>query len=430
MEPSSTPHTATLRRDVGLVGAVLLGLGSIVGTGVFVSIALAAGIAGPGVFIAVTLAALVAVCNGLSSAQLAAAHPMSGGSYEYGYIYLTPTLGFVAGWLFLLAKSASAATAALGFAGYLLDAAGIESAALQVLVGLAAVGALTMVTLRGIRRSNIVNAVIVLITLCGLVVFIGGGVPVVLSSGGDLVSTGGDSGALLHATALLFVAYTGYGRIATMGEEVKDPRRTIPRAMITTLTASLLLYLGVALVVVGWTGNAGGTDVGRGTAPLAEIATALGIPGGSTLLTIGAVTAMLGVLLNLVLGLSRVALAMGRRGDLPRAFAAIDPATHTPRVATIAVAVGIGALVLIGNVRLTWSFSAFTVLIYYAITNLAALRLPPALRLYPRWLAYTGLAACVFLAFRVDREVWVVGLGLIGVGLAWHAGARRGRLQL
>ena len=429
MESSSAPSPPTLRRDVGLVGAMLLGLGSIVGTGAFVSIALAAGIAGSGVLIAVALAALVAVCNGLSSAQLAAAHPVSGGSYEYGYIYLTPTLGFVAGWLFLLAKSASAATAALGFAGYLLAAAGIDSAVLRVLVALAAVGALTMVALRGIRRSSIVNAAIVLVTLCGLVAFIAWGVPVTFSGGRDLLSTGAGSGALLHATAILFVAYTGYGRIATMGEEVKHPRRTIPRAMIATLAASLVLYIGVSLVVVGWTGEAMGTDASSSTAPLAEIAAALGIPGGAALLTIGAITAMLGVLLNLVLGLSRVALAMGRRGDLPRTLATIDSSTQTPRIATFAVAAVIAMLVLIGNVRLTWSFSAFTVLIYYAITNLAALRLPPAERLYPRWLAYTGLTACVFLAFRVDREVWLAGLGVIAVGLGWRAVARRSRLS-
>ena len=114
-----------LKRELGIFGATLMGLGSIVGTGVFVSIGIAAEIAGPGVIVAVAIAALVAVCNGLNSAQLAANHPVSGGTYEYGYKYLNPWLGFTAGWIFLLAKTASAATAALGFAGYFLNAVGV-----------------------------------------------------------------------------------------------------------------------------------------------------------------------------------------------------------------------------------------------------------------------------------------------------------------
>ena len=113
-----------LARVVGTPGAILLGLGSIVGTGAFVSIGIAAGVAGPSVVVATALAALLAACNGLSSAQLAADHPVSGGSYEYGYKHVSPRVGFMAGWMFLSAKSASAATAALGLAGYALDVVG------------------------------------------------------------------------------------------------------------------------------------------------------------------------------------------------------------------------------------------------------------------------------------------------------------------
>jgi APA family basic amino acid/polyamine antiporter len=117
-EPNSPNQ---LRREVGVVGATMMGLGSIVGTGIFVSMGIAAGSAGPAVVLAIALSALIAVCNGLSSAQLAAAHPVSGGTYEYGYRWLHPSLGFLAGWMFVCAKTASAATAALGFSGYVLD---------------------------------------------------------------------------------------------------------------------------------------------------------------------------------------------------------------------------------------------------------------------------------------------------------------------
>ena len=150
-----------LRREVGLFGAVMMGLGSIVGTGVFVSIGLGAEIAGPAVVLAILVAAAVAGANGLSSAQLAASHPVSGGSYEYGYQYLNPALGFTAGWMFLCAKSASAATAALGFSGYLLNLFGVEQPVARILVAVAVVAILTAIILRGIRSSNRINTLIV-----------------------------------------------------------------------------------------------------------------------------------------------------------------------------------------------------------------------------------------------------------------------------
>ncbi|MGC1275024.1 MAG: amino acid permease, partial [Planctomycetaceae bacterium] len=144
------------------------------------------------------------------------------------------------------------------------------------------------------------------------------------------------------------------------------------------------------------------------------------LPGVSSLVACGAIAAMLGVLLNLVLGLSRVVLAMARRGDLPRCFSRIDGTGQTPAPAVVLTGLVIFALTLAGNMKATWSFSAFTVLVYYAITNLAALRLPASDRLYPKWLAATGLAACLSLAFFVEPIVWATGLALLAVGLAWH----------
>lgn len=421
-----------LRRDLGVFGATLMGLGSILGTGVFVSLAVASGITGPSVIVATALAALVATCNALSSAQLAAAHPVSGGTYEYGYRYLSPTLGFLAGWLFLCAKSASAATAALGFGGYTLNAFGSAAGGAIVALGLGAVVVLTAVAASGVRLSNVFNVVIVGTTVTALLAFMLAVLPAAWARGADNLSPffapaeGGAVPGLLHATALMFVAYTGYGRIATLGEEVRDPRHTIPRAIVTTLIVSALLYIGVALVSVG----AAGTESLRETtvataAPLEVVAREHGIGGVHWLVAFGAVTAMLGVLLNLLLGLSRVLLAMGRRGDAPRAVAAIHTGRNTPYVAVFVMGAIVAALALTGNVKTTWSFSAFTVLAYYAITNLAALRLPPDDRLFSRAWSWGGLASCLFLAFWVEPRIWLAGLGLIAVGLAWHMVARR-----
>ncbi|MEZ4620607.1 MAG: APC family permease [Caldilineaceae bacterium] len=429
-----------LQRQLGVFGAVMMGLGSIVGTGVFVSIGIGAGIAGPAVVLAIALAALVATCNGLSSAQLAASHPVSGGTYEYGYQYLNHWFGFTAGWMFLSAKSASAATAALGFAGYLLNVAGVESTLLRTGMAVAAVALLTVITVGGIRRSNLTNIVIVTVTLLALVFFVLAGLPTFFANGTTNFTpffapgrgASGDTSpwqALLHATALMFVAYTGYGRIATMGEEVREPATTIPRAIITTLIVTALLYGGVGLVAVGTVGAANYATLTVGTsAPLETIAESFAIPGAGLVLAIGAMTAMLGVLLNLILGLSRVLLAMGRRGDMPAATALIDAAGTTPYVAVIVMGIVIVLLALIGNVKTTWSFSAFTVLIYYALTNLAALRLPPAAQRFPRCIAVAGVVACLFLAFWVEPLVWGSGLALLAVGLIWHA-VRRGSGQ-
>jgi len=391
-----------LARIVGVPGAVVMGLGSIVGSGLFVSVALAATIAGPSVIVAVALAAVLAVFNGLSSAQLAASHPVSGGTYEYGYRYLNPTLGFVAGWLFLCAKSASAATAALGFAHYTLAALGL-GARLAIPVGVALVAIVTALVAGGLRRSHRTNTVIVAITLVALAIFVaaGAGSIRVANLAGALAV---EPEPLLHATALVFVAYTGYGRIATLGEEVRDPARTIPRAMIVTLAATLFLYMAVTVVAVGTVGAAGLATA----APLEAVAV-------RHVVAVAAITAMIGVLLNLLLGLSRVVLAMARRADLPPALAVVRG--ESPRRATIATGVVIAGLVLVGDVHATWSFSAFTVLVYYALTNVAALRLPPAHRRYPRWLAGAGLVSCLGLAFWVEPRVWLVGLGVIAIGL-------------
>lgn len=425
---AESAQSGSLQRQVGVFGAVALGLGSIVGAGVFVSIGIAAQATGPAVVLAIVVAAIVATCNGLSSAQLAANHPVSGGTYEYGYRWLTPRIGFSAGWLFLCAKSASAATAALGFAGYALHLAGAGGPAEAIVISLAALIVLTVWVLSGLRRSTIANTVIVSVTLVALLTFVLSGAGIALRQGARswtpfFAPADGGSPTLgfLEACALMFVAYTGYGRIATLGEEIHEPRRNIPRAMIATLACSMVLYGLVAVVGVGAVGVDQFTQSRPGgAAPLEMAAAAFKVPGVQIVVAVGAATAMLGVLLNLILGLSRVALAMGRRGDLPAAFAKIDQEGMTPYVSVLSVSLLIAGLILLGDVRVTWSFSAFTVLLYYALTNLAALRLSRDERLYPRWVSILGLAACAFLAFWVEPRIWLTGLAVLAAGLFWR----------
>ena len=386
----------------------MLGLGSIIGTGVFVSLGIGAGIAGPMVLPAILLAGFVALCNGLSSAQLAANHPVSGGTYEYGHRWLNPSLGFTAGWMFLCAKSASAATAALGFALYLSPDHSLP-------IALGTVGAVTALILTGMQRSNAVNTFIVAAVLLSLVAFIILGAPAINAHPDRWQTAWGTESLsnLAPATALMFVAFTGYGRVATLGEEVAEPRRTIPRAIIATLVITTLLYVGVAWIALA--------NAGHDFDSLAVIAEKFSGPTLGKVLTVGAAIAMISVLLNLVLGLSRVVLAMGRRSDLPAATAEIQESTGVPVTATVVVGIFIAGLACLGDFKLTWTFSAFTVLVYYAITNLCAIRLNPEERLYPVWISYAGLITCLSLAFFVEWRVMLAGLGLIAAGLAWKA---------
>ena len=383
----------------------MLGLGPIIGTGVFISLGIGASIAGPMILPAIGLAGLVALCNGLSSAQLAANHPVSGGTYEYGHRWLNPSLGFVAGWMFLCAKSASAATAALGFALYLNPENSLP-------IALAIVWVITAITLLGIQRTNTINTLIVGAVLLSLIAFVVFGAPTISANPQNWQSAldGENLENLLPATALMFVAFTGYGRIATLGEEVTEPRRTIPRAIIATLVTTTVIY-----IVVTWVALA---NAGNQFSSLAIIAQTFSGPSLVKVLTAGAIIAMASVLLNLVLGLSRVVLAMGRRCDLPKTTARITDSTKVPAVATIVVGCLITGLVYVGDMKLTWSFSAFTVLVYYALTNLCAIRLKIEERLYPSWVSYIGLFACLCLAVFVEWRIILAGLSLIALGLA------------
>jgi basic amino acid/polyamine antiporter, APA family len=422
-----------LRRGMGPTGALVIGLGSILGTGVFVSLALAAAPAGDALPLAVLLAALLAGANGLSAAQLAAVMPVNGGSYEYARRLLSPLAGFAAGWLFLCAKTASAAAAALGLAAYLAALLGVDPLALRWWPPLA-VALITAAALAGLRRSQWLNGLLVAGALLGLVLFVAGAVSLpALPSAAEPGSVGSLAG-VTRATALVFVAFTGYGRITTMGEEVIRPERTIPRVVLVTLGAVLLLYLAVsgsALRLAGASGLAasvqspGAVPWAAPAPPLARLLLEAGWPWGSWVVALAAVLALAGVLLNLVLGLSRVWLAMGRRGDMPPALACLNAAGTSPSVAVLLSGVLIALLSLSGQLELTWGFSAFSVLGYYAITNLCVLRLSPQQRRFPVALAWLGLLSCLGLAFMVPAVAWRSGVLVLLLGLLWRWGYRR-----
>lgn len=419
MGTGTVADTSALRRSLGLVDAVGIGFGAIVGAGIFVVTGIAAGMAGPAFLIGLLIAALAATANALSSAQLAAQFPYSGGTYEYGYRVLNPWAGFAAGWMFLASKIAAAGTVAIGLAGYLeLLLPGLPPRAVAV----GAVVAFTAVNYFGVQKSSRVNLVIVAVSLTALLTFAVAGAGAFRLENLRPFAPGGWQG-VMEAAALLFFAYTGYARITTLGEEVREPRRTIPRAIILTIAGAALLYLAVAMVAVGAVGS---ERMAETAAPLAAAAGSFSRSWTPTVVAAGGVTAMLGVMLSQLLGLSRMAFAMARRRDLPAFFEAVHPRYGVPHRATIAIGAVTAVVAATGALTAVASAAAFTILIYYVITNLSALRMQREARLFPNWIPSFGLAACALLSLSLSLRTILAGCVVLAFGLVGRAAFKRG----
>jgi basic amino acid/polyamine antiporter, APA family len=404
-------NSPQLARRLGVGDAAIIGLGSMVGAGVFAVWAPAARAAGPALLVGLVIAAIVAYCNATSSAQLAAVYPVSGGTYAYGRERLGPWWGFAAGWAFVIGKTASCAAMALTFATYAVP--GPEW--LRRVVALAAVIALAGVNYRGVTRTARLTRVLVACTLVVLTIV----VVVLLASGPGhnltVWSPGTSLYGVLQAAGLLFFAFAGYARIATMGEEVRDPARTIPRAISIALVVAVGIYLviGVSLLV-----TLGSGGIGAATAPLAAAVESAGAGSVVPAVRVGAALASLGALLALIAGIGRTSLAMARGGDLPGWLAAVHPRYHVPHHAEVALAAVVGVLVLTTDLRGVIGFSSFGVLLYYAIANASAFTQPADQRRFPRALSVVGLAGCLILAATLPIASVVAGAAVLVAGLA------------
>jgi len=408
----ATNSGVTLRPQLGFYAAVSTGLAAILGAGIFAVISPAAGIAGPALLVALGLAAFVALCNALSSTQLAAVFPRTGGSYTFGREMLGPWWGYSAGWMFLVANTVGPGAIALAFGEYL--SAVVPGFPTRAIAVSAAVG-MTLLNAVGIRRSVRVTEVVVAFSVVALLGFVVLALPAVHASNFVPFAPGGVPG-VLQATALLFFAYTGYSRIATLVEEVKDPRRTIPRATGLALGGATALYLLVAVVTVGVLGS---TRLAASGSPLEATMVAAGSAVGVGLVVAAALSTTFNEGLSDLLGVSRVAFAMGREADLPSPLTHLGPGQN-PWVAVLAVGVVATLVSAFAPFTLAIAVSSFGTLLYYVVTNLSALRLRPEQRMFPRVLAVAGLFGCVGLAFSLAPLEIAVGLSLLGVGLLFR----------
>lgn len=409
----------SLSRRLTTTDAVAIGLGSMVGAGVFAAFAPAAEVAGAGLLLGLAIAGFVAYCNATSSAQLAAQYPTSGGTYVYGRERLGEWWGFIAGWGFVIGKTASCAAMALTFAAYAVPDGWERPAAV------AAVVVLVTVNYFGVTRTARVTQVVLGVSLLALAAM----VAVSLTTGDasvDRLSLGGESDwhGVLQSAGLLFFAFAGYARIATMGEEVRDPARTIPRAIQIALALAFVVYAAVAvtlLVVLGADGVAGSAE------PLTAAATSGGADWAAAVVRVGAVAATLGALLGLIAGVGRTTLAMAREGDLPRRLAAVHPRHRVPHVAELTIGAVVCAAVLLTDLRGVIGFSSFGVLLYYVIANLSAFTQDTSHRRFPRALQVLGAGGCVTLMFTLPLSSMLAGAGVIAAGVALRAIARRHR---
>lgn len=417
---SSTPPPAAglpdeLRRRLGVPDAVMIGLGSMIGAGIFAALAPAARAAGSGLLLGLALAAIVAYCNATSSARLAALYPASGGTYVYGRERLGAFWGHLAGWAFVVGKTASCAAMALTAGTYLWPAHAHA-------VAVAAVVGLTAANCTGVQKSTLLTRAVVGVVLAVLTAV---AVTAVTSDAAQAqrLDIGADAtpGGVLQAAGLLFFAFAGYARIATLGEEVRDPARTVPRAIPTALGVTLAVY---ALVAVSALVVLGPDALASAEAPLTETARAAGAGGLVPVVRITAALAALGSLLALLLGVSRTTLAMARDHHLPHALAAVHPRHKVPHRAELLVGAVVAVAAATTDVRGAIGFSSFGVLAYYAVANACAWTLTRAEGRPARLVPAVGLAGCAALAFALPLPSVVTGAAVLIVGAILYAARR------
>lgn len=355
-----------LERRLGLGAATLSGIGVIVGAGIYVLIGLAAQQAGSGLWISFLIAALGASLTGLSYSRLARIKARNAPEFRYVSEAFGAPWGFLAGWLMLWAGIVSAAAVCLGFAGYLNNLTGVPL--LPGAVGLIVL--CSVVAFVGIGQSVALTLLLIVPTVVGLVVITAIGIPHIGEVG--LLETPNGVTGVVSAASLVFFAYIGFQSIANLSEEMKQPERDLPKAILTAIGITALLYVLVsvaAVSVLGWEG------LGQAKAPLAAVAAeALG-SAGEVFVSVMSLTATASTVLVLLVASSRAMLAMSCDGALPMAFCVVGKNRRTPWPAITVVALFTALLATSRSIQQVAEFTNFAILISFAGVNLAAIKL-------------------------------------------------------
>ncbi len=412
------PNPPCLRREIGLFGATALGIGAIIGSGIFIVTGIVAGVAGPAMIFSVLIAGFIAIFSALSVSELGAYLPEEGGTYAYAQKLISPFAGFLAGWIWIFSNIFVGAAVSLGFAHYFVT---IFPAVPVKLI--AAVICLLFIAINyiGLRESVLFNNTLVTLKVLILLFFVAFGLGFFKPGNFVPLSPEGPVGVLSGA-ALIFFAYTGFARVTIMAEEIKNPEDTIPRSIYLALGISTILYLLVSMVAIGLSGA---PALAQSGSPLADAIRSTGSSGAVLVISLGAMAATASVLLTTIMGISRIVFSMGRSQDLPPLLNRIHPRFRTPHYAiAITGACMIAALVL-ADLTLVVAVSTFAMLVYYLIANIAALKLPPDHRRYPSWVPPLGALSCIGLIAFLGPGSWTIGcIGLL-IGIAWFVFGRK-----
>jgi len=413
------PKTPTLKRSIGLWSAVAINVGAIIGGGIFVVTGIAAGYAGSAMILSMLFAGAIAFLTGLSFAKLTAWQPVEGGAYEYGRQLVSPFVGFLAGWMWLVANTFTGAAVSLGFAAYLSSAvSGVPTNIVAAFVCLVFTG----LNLIGAKQSATVNNIFVAVKLLILAFFIVfGAFSVDL---GNFTPFTPLSSGVLYATFFIFFAYGGFARVSVVAEEIKDAKRNVPRALLLSLGISMLVYVLVGLVAVGLIGA---PDLAASSSPLSSAIMVTGSSLAVQLVAAGGLVATASVLLTAILGVSRMAYSMARREDLPSSLATLHSRFHVPSYSILGTGVLMAALVLFVDLTQVVAISTFALVFTYVITNVAAYKLKNGNKNW-RILPLAALATCtlllVFLLF-ASPQAWIIGVAFLAAGTIYYVLQRR-----
>lgn len=403
-----------LRRSLGLFDAFAIGLGAIVGAGIFVVTGVAANLAGPALLLSLVIGAVVSGFTAMSFAELAMRIPKEGGGYEFAHQLVSPFGGFVSGWMWLISNVLSGTAVAIGFASYL---AVFIPLPVNLVAAAACLGVMA-INLWGIKESTTLNDLLVVFKVGVLMVFVAIGVVLVHPENFVPFSPNGSWG-VMQGAAIIFFAYSGFGRIAMVSEEVIDPKKTVPRAIFLALAVSTIIYILVAGVSVGMIGYEG---LAGSASPLSTAAS-LESPLLSEFIGLAAIAATLSVLLTTLLGMSRLSFAMSRNGDLPKSLTKLHPKTKTPVVAIVLFGGLMAIFCLFSSVLLAAALSNFGSLLYYALVNASALKMPrPS---YPRLIPILGLISCLVLMLFLGLDAWLFGIVALLLVVVLFLGRRR-----
>lgn len=418
------PKTPALKRSIGLWSAVAINVGAIIGGGIFVVTGIAAGYAGSAMILSMLFAGAIAFLTGLSFAKLTAWQPVEGGAYEYGRQLVSPFVGFLAGWMWLVANTFTGAAVSLGFAAYLSSAVpGVPTSIVAAVICLVFTG----LNLIGAKQSASVNNIFVAVKLLILAFFVVFGAFSV--DMGNFAPFTPISSGVLYATFFIFFAYGGFARVSVVAEEIKDAKRNVPRALLLSLGISMLVYVLVGLVAVGLIGA---PDLASSSSPLSSAIMMTGNSLAVQLVAIGGLVATASVLLTAILGVSRMAYSMARRGDLPSSLATLHSRFHVPSYSILGTGVLMAALVLFVDLTKVVAISTFALVFTYVITNVAAYKLKNG---NTRWriLPLAALATCImllcFLLF-ASPQAWIIGVAFLAAGMSYYAVLRRWRKRV